>query len=137
MRYWRSTRAKPARAWPCRKRAGRNRPVRMTRCPARTGPTMAAATTAGTRPRRRSAATCGWSSSGPARRADEPHQLAAAQHQPAHVPVLAVLGILEPERALQAEAPVVAAAQAQPGGVHRLVQPLHPARPARVAADFL
>src|SRR5690606_28148863 len=97
------------------------------RRPARTGPTTTAAATAGTRLRRRSAATCAWSNSGPARRADEAHQLAAAQHQPAHVPVLAVLGILEPERALQPEASVVAAAQAQPGGVHRLVQPLHPA----------
>ena len=53
---------------------------------------------------------------------------------PAHVALHAVLGILEAEAAFQAQPAVGMAAQAQPVGVHALVQPDHPRRLAGAAA---
>ena len=49
--------------------------------------------------------------------------------------VLPVFGILEAETAFDAQPAVVVPAQAHAGGVHRLVQPLHPRRMAGIAAD--
>ena len=51
------------------------------------------------------------------------------------MPVLAILGIVEAEAALQAEPAIVLAAQAHPGRVHRLVKPLHARGLAGIAAD--
>ena len=50
--------------------------------------------------------------------------------------VLAVLGIFEAEAALQAQPAIVVSAQAQAGGMHRLVQPLHACGMAGIAPDL-
>ena len=64
----------------------------------------------------------------------EGHESPAAQHQPADVAIAAILRIFEAEAALEPEPAVLAAAQAQPAGVHGLVQPLHAGGAAGIAA---
>src|SRR5690606_8680677 len=70
-------------------------------------------------------------------RSGETDQPIAAQHELAHVAVVAGFGIFEAEAALETQAPVLAAAQPQAIGVHRLVQQLHPGRVAGLAAELL
>ena len=55
----------------------------------------------------------------------EGDQPVAAQHQPADMAILAIVRIVEAERALQPEPAIVLAAHAQADGVHAVVQPLH------------
>src|SRR5690606_40991122 len=125
-RYWRSTPARPGRAWPCRKTSATA--TRRPRTIPRRRPT-ARATAPATSPRRAAARTCASSSSRPAARvqghrlrraggAAERDQTLPVQHQLPDVAVDAVLGILEAEAALQAQPPVPAPPQPQRSEEH-------------------
>ena len=72
---------------------------------------------------------------GGGRRPGERHQSFAVQHDPRDVAVGAVLRILEAEAAFPSQPSVLVAAQAQPGGMHGVVDQLHAGRAAGVAAD--
>ena len=131
-RCWRSTRARPGRAWRCPKtrRPARRRTSRRRRRP------IQAATSQRPRARRtpahrqiartqcegsvrvnsrvqlqlsiqRSPRRIGADRNGPAQDRSRP------QHQSADVPIAAVLGIFEAERALESQPPVLAASQPQ------------------------
>src|SRR3546814_1258801 len=122
-------RAKPGRAWRCRKTTPPRKPkATPPRSPAR--PRLRTTATNRRRLRPSAARTCASSSK---HRADEADQAVAAQHQLADMAVVPGLGILEAETALEAEAAVVAAAQADAAGVHGLVEQLHAGRVAGAA----
>src|SRR5690606_30473445 len=69
------------------------------------------------------------------RGAGERDQAVAAQHQAACVAVGAVMRVVEAEGALQSQPAVLAAVHAHAGGVHALVEPLHPGGVAGIAAE--
>ena len=71
------------------------------------------------------------------RRSAERNQPGTTQHQPADVPVAAVVRIFEAERAFEAESTIVAPVKAQARRVHGLVEPLHPGGMAGIAAKVL
>jgi len=69
-------------------------------------------------------------------RAAEVHQAFAPQDQATDVAIVAIAGILEAEAAFEAQAPVLAPAQAQAVRVDGFVEPLDARGPARIATDL-
>ncbi len=68
-------------------------------------------------------------------RATEADQLVAEQDDPPDVAILAIFRVIEAETALPPEPTILLAAQAHPGGMRGLIQPLHARGLACVTAN--